>query len=87
MIVARQIAAAVAVLLVRACSGVHGTAVGGQDDRNEMGLCLELRECVTDVSEAALHIEVVPRRTVHPISGVSQRDDVGHVPHSVITAT
>jgi hypothetical protein len=37
-------------------SGVHGTAISGQDDRDEMGVCLEPREFVTGIAQ-------VPSRT------------------------
>jgi hypothetical protein len=40
------------VLRVQVGSGVHGTAVGGQDDRDEMGICLEPREYVTGIAVA-----------------------------------
>lgn len=48
---AREIAARGTILRVQVGSGVHGTAVGGQDDRDEMGLCLEPREFVTGVAQ------------------------------------
>ena len=35
------------ILRVQVGSGVHGTAVSGQDDRDEMGLCLEPPRFVT----------------------------------------
>ena len=38
---ARTIAEAGLILRVQVGSGVHGTAIGGQDDRDEMGICLE----------------------------------------------
>jgi uncharacterized protein len=31
-------------------SGVHGTAIGGQDDRDEMGICLEPAAFVTGLA-------------------------------------
>lgn len=49
--VARDIAESGTILHVQVGSGVHGTAVTGQDDRDEMGLCLEPREYVTGVSQ------------------------------------
>lgn len=47
---AREIAERGTILLTQVGSGVHGTAVGGQDDRDEMGLCLEPAEFVTGVA-------------------------------------
>lgn len=47
---AREIAERGPILLTQVGSGVHGTAVGGQDDRDEMGLCLEPAEFVTGVA-------------------------------------
>jgi hypothetical protein len=47
---AREIAERGTILLTQVGSGVHGTAVGGQDDRDEMGLCLEPPEFVTGVA-------------------------------------
>jgi hypothetical protein len=38
---ARRIAEDGMILRVQVGSGVHGTSVTGQDDRDEMGLCLE----------------------------------------------
>jgi hypothetical protein len=47
---ARRIAERGTILRVQVGSGVHGTSVSGQDDRDEMGLCLEPSEYVTGVS-------------------------------------
>ncbi len=47
---ARGLALAGTILRVQVGSGVHGTAVEGQDDRDEMGLCLEPREHVTGIA-------------------------------------
>jgi hypothetical protein len=47
---ARELALRGTVLRVQVGSGVHGTAVGGQDDRDEMGLCLEPPELVTGIA-------------------------------------
>jgi hypothetical protein len=47
---ARVIAEHGMLLRVQVGSGVHGTAVGGQDDRDEMGLCLEPPEYVTGLA-------------------------------------
>jgi uncharacterized protein len=47
---ARAIAEAGLILRVQVGSGVHGTAVSGQDDRDEMGLCLEPPQYVTGLA-------------------------------------
>jgi hypothetical protein len=46
---ARRIAEAGMLLLVQVGSGVHGTSIDGQDDRDEMGLCAEPPEFVTGI--------------------------------------
>ena len=38
---ARRIAEQGMILRTQVGSGVHGTAISGQDDRDEMGICLE----------------------------------------------
>jgi hypothetical protein len=53
---ARRIAEQGLILRVQVGSGVHGTAVSGQDDRDEMGLCLEPPQFVTGLAR-------VPRGT------------------------
>lgn len=47
---ARRIAQAGTILLVQVGSGVHGTSVSGQDDRDEMGICLEPPAYVTGLA-------------------------------------
>ena len=47
---ARRIAEQGTILRVQLGSGVHGTSVTGQDDRDEMSICLEPPEFVTDVA-------------------------------------
>jgi uncharacterized protein len=47
---ARAIAEAGMILRVQVGSGLHGTAVAGQDDRDEMGLCLEPPQFVTGLA-------------------------------------
>ena len=47
---ARAIAEAGTVLRVQVGSGVHGTAVAGSDDRDEMGVCLEPAAFVTGIA-------------------------------------
>lgn len=46
---ARRLAEAGTVLLVQVGSGVHGTSVDGQDDRDEMGICVEPPRFVTGI--------------------------------------
>lgn len=48
---ARDLALRGTILRVQVGSGVHGTAVEGQDDRDEMGLCLEPSEYVTGIAQ------------------------------------
>jgi hypothetical protein len=48
---ARRIAERGTILRVQVGSGVHGTSITGQDDRDEMGLCLEPQEYITGVSQ------------------------------------
>ncbi|WP_432524758.1 DNA polymerase beta superfamily protein [Kineococcus sp. SYSU DK006] len=47
---ARRLAEAGTVLRTQVGSGVHGTAVDGQDDRDELGVCLEPAEFVTGLA-------------------------------------
>jgi uncharacterized protein len=47
---ARRIAEDGLILRVQVGSGVHGTSVTGQDDRDEMGLCLEPPQFVTGLA-------------------------------------
>jgi hypothetical protein len=47
---ARELARRGLVLRTQVGSGVHGTAVSGQDDRDEMGICLEPPEFVTGLA-------------------------------------
>jgi hypothetical protein len=47
---ARKIAEEGMVLRVQVGSGVHGTSISGQDDRDEMGLCLEPPQFVTGLA-------------------------------------
>lgn len=43
---AREIANRNLILLSQVGSGLHGVTVDGQDDRDEMGLCIEPPSCV-----------------------------------------
>lgn len=47
---ARLLAERGTILRAQVGSGVHGTAISGQDDRDEMGICLEPPEFVTGVA-------------------------------------
>ena len=47
---AREVAERGTILRVQVGSGVHGTSVSGQDDRDEMGICLEPPRFVTGVA-------------------------------------
>jgi uncharacterized protein len=49
---ARRIAEQGTILRVQVGSGVHGTSITGQDDRDEMGICLEPPEYVTGIARA-----------------------------------
>lgn len=47
---ARKVAEDGLILRVQVGSGVHGTSIDGQDDRDEMGICLEPARLVTGVA-------------------------------------
>src|ERR1700748_2562013 len=47
---ARRIAERGMILRTQVGSGVHGTAISGQDDRDEMGVCLEPPQFVTGLA-------------------------------------
>jgi hypothetical protein len=47
---ARAIAEAGMILRAQVGSGVHGTAISGQDDRDELGICLEPPQFVTGLA-------------------------------------
>jgi uncharacterized protein len=47
---ARRIAEAGTLLRTQVGSGVHGTAISGQDDRDELGICLEPPRFVTGIA-------------------------------------
>jgi hypothetical protein len=56
---ARRIAETGMILRVQVGSGVHGTSISGQDDRDEMGICLEPARFVTGLAR-------VPAGVGHP---------------------
>ena len=60
---ARAIAEAGMILRVQVGSGMHGTSVSGQDDRDEMGLCLEPARYVTGLARVPAGTGA-PRATV-----------------------
>jgi hypothetical protein len=54
---AREIAERGLILRVQVGSGVHGTSISGQDDRDEMGICLEPPEYVTGLARVPRGID------------------------------
>lgn len=84
---ARSIAEAGLILRVQVGSGVHGTSTSGQDDRDEMGICLEPSEFVTglarvprgiDDSGHAVEFEQYQRHTVwDKPGGLANRSGAG----------
>jgi hypothetical protein len=48
---ARRIAQDGMILRVQVGSGVHGTSMSGQDDRDEMGVCFEPWQYVTGLAQ------------------------------------
>jgi uncharacterized protein len=73
---ARSIAERGMILRVQVGSGVHGTSIAGQDDRDEMGLCLEPPQFVTGL--ARVPFEQYERHTAwdRP-GGVANRSGAG----------
>ena len=58
----RRIAEQGLILRAQVGSGVHGTSVGGQDDRDEMGICLEPPAYVTGLARVPAGPEPEARR-------------------------
>lgn len=54
---ARRIAEDGLILRVQVGSGVHGTSITGQDDRDEMGICLEPARFVTGLAQVPRGID------------------------------
>ncbi|GAB7003029.1 hypothetical protein JCM18899A_05000 [Nocardioides sp. AN3] len=54
---ARTIAEAGMILRIQVGSGVHGTSISGQDDRDEMGICLEPAAFVTGLARVPRGID------------------------------
>jgi hypothetical protein len=92
---ARGIAERGTVLRAQVGSGVHGTCVDGQDDRDEMGICLEPPAYVTGIaqvpagtaSEATVPFEQYQRHTVwdRP-GGLANRSGAGDLDVVVYSA-
>jgi hypothetical protein len=86
---ARAIAEAGMILRVQVGSGVHGTSISGQDDRDEMGVCLEPARFVTglarvpsgiDGGSADVEFEQYQRHTVWDMpGGLANRSGAGDV--------
>lgn len=92
---ARRIAEAGTVLRAQVGSGVHGTSVTGQDDRDEMGLCFEPPQFVTGLARvpaglstsATVEFEQFHRHTVwdRP-GGLANRSGAGDLDVVVYSA-
>ncbi len=75
------------ILRVQVGSGVHGTSISGQDDRDEMGICLEPARFVTglarvprgiDAGRAEVEFEQYHRHTVWDMpGGLANRSGAG----------
>ena len=85
---ARRIAERGTILRAQVGSGVHGTSIRGQDDRDEMGLCLEPPQFVTGLarvpsgfsSTATVAFEQYHRHTVwDQPGGLANRSGAGDV--------
>ncbi|MGY1695835.1 MULTISPECIES: nucleotidyltransferase domain-containing protein [unclassified Geodermatophilus] len=93
--VAREIAERGTVLRAQVGSGVHGTSVAGQDDRDEMGVCLEPPEYVTGTARVPAGLattETVPFEQYHRHTawdrpgGLANRSGAGDVDVVVYSA-
>ncbi|SDG99564.1 nucleotidyltransferase domain-containing protein [Klenkia brasiliensis] len=86
---ARRIAEEGTILRVQVGSGVHGTSISGQDDRDEMGICLEPPEFVTGVARVGggIPFEQYQRHTVwdRP-GGLANRSGAGDLDVVVYSA-
>ncbi len=84
---ARRIAEHGMILRVQVGSGVHGTSISGQDDRDEMGICFEPAEYVTGLARVpngidgegpAVEFEQYERHTAWDrAGGVANRSGAG----------
>ncbi|WP_208322317.1 nucleotidyltransferase domain-containing protein [Mumia sp. ZJ430] len=92
---ARRIAEDGLILRTQVGSGVHGTAISGQDDRDEMGICLEPQSFVTGLARvpsgldarARLRFEQYERHTVwDQPGGLANRSGAGDLDVIVYSA-
>ncbi len=93
---ARRLAEQGMVFRAQVGSGVHGTAVAGSDDRDEMGICLEPPEYVTGLSRvprgtgattATVRFEQYERHTAWDLpGGLSRRSGAGDLDVVIYTA-
>ncbi|WP_207208402.1 DNA polymerase beta superfamily protein [Nocardioides glacieisoli] len=93
---ARRIAEAGMILRVQVGSGVHGTSIAGQDDRDEMGICLEPSAYVTGLARvpsgirgeaAPVQFEQYQRHTVwDQPGGLANRSGAGDLDVVVYSA-
>jgi len=86
---ARRIAEQGTILRVQVGSGVHGTSISGQDDRDEMGICLEPPEFVTGVARVGdgIPFEQYQRHTVwDQPGGLANRSGAGDLDVVVYSA-
>lgn len=84
------------ILRTQVGSGVHGTALSGQDDRDEMGICLEPRQYVTGLARVPrgiegdgqpVHFEQYQRHTVwDQPGGLTNRSGAGDLDVVVYSA-
>ena len=84
------------ILRVQVGSGVHGTSISGQDDRDEMGICLEPAAFVTGLARVpngvngegpSIEFEQYERHTVwdRP-GGIANRSGAGDLDVVVYSA-
>ena len=92
---ARRIAEDGMILRVQVGSGVHGTSISGQDDRDEMGICLEPAAYVTGLAkvprgssaDAVIPFEQYVRHTVwDKPGGLANRSGAGDLDVVVYSA-
>lgn len=84
------------ILRAQVGSGVHGTAISGQDDRDEMGICLEPPEYVTGLARvprgtgatsATVPFEQYERHTAWDLpGGLDRRSGAGDLDVVIYTA-
>ena len=93
---ARRLAQQGMILRVQVGSGVHGTSISGQDDRDEMGVCLEPPQFVTglarvpsgiDADQRTVKFEQYERHTVwDEPGGLANRSGAGDLDVIIYTA-